>query len=144
MSQAHVELVLGLYPAPEVDYVPLYRDDSRWTGWAKDLAPFIHDDFECVNHEFGSERRYAGLDGVRAFMLGWMAPWVSYRIETEEATDLGERVLVLNNDRGRREGSTHEVRGRVAALWTIRDGTSIRLDAYPDRAEALEAVGLGG
>jgi hypothetical protein len=66
MSHANVELVLGLYPAPELDYVPLYRDDSLWTAWAKDLAPFVQADFECVNHEFGSGRRYAGLDGVRA------------------------------------------------------------------------------
>ena len=106
------------------------------------MAPFIHADFDCVMHEFGSERRYAGLDGLRAFMLDWMAPWVAYRIEIEEAIDLGERVLLLNHDRGRREGSTQEVRGRLPAVFTIRDGKIARLDTYMTRADALRAVGL--
>jgi ketosteroid isomerase-like protein len=137
-----VELVLGLYPAPDVDYVRLFSDDKLWAGQAEAMAPFIHADFECAQHEFGSERRYLGLDGLRAFLLDWMAPWMTYRVELEEAIDLGERVLLLNRDRGRREGSTQEVRGRLAAVWTIRDGKVARLDAYPDRAEALEALGM--
>jgi SnoaL-like domain len=125
-----------------VDYVPLFRDDGLWAEQAETLAPFIHADFECVNHEFGSGRRYTGLDGLRAFLLDWMAPWVTYRIELEEAIDLGERVLLLNHDWGRREGSTGEVRGRLGAVWTIRDAKIARLDAYITRAEALAAVGL--
>ena len=142
MSQENVELVLGLYPAPDADFVPLYRDDSLWAEQAEALAPFVHADFECVMYEFGSERRYAGLDGLRAFMLDWMAPWVAYRIEIEEAIDLGDQVLLLNHDRGRREGSTQEVRGRIAAVFTIRDGKIARLDTYMTRADALRAVGL--
>jgi ketosteroid isomerase-like protein len=142
MSRENVELVLGLYQAPDVDYVQLYRDDSLWTEQADALAPFVHAEFDCVMYEFGSEKRYVGLDGLRAFMLDWTAPWIAYRIETEEAIDLGERVLVLNHDHGRREGSTQEVRGRVAAVWTIRDGKITRLDAYTTHADALKAVGL--
>jgi hypothetical protein len=142
MSQENVDLVIGLYPAPEVDYVPLYRDDGLWAEWAQALAPFVHADFECVQHAFGSERRFAGLDGLRAFMLDWTAPWATYGIETEKVIDLGERVLVLNHDRGRREGSTSEVRGRVAALWTIHEGKVARLDAYTTQGDALKAVGL--
>ena len=142
MSQENVELVLGLYPAPDVDFVQSYGDDSLWAEQAEAMAPRAHADFECVMYEFGSERRYAGLDGLRAFMLDWMVPWVSYRIEIEEAIDLGERVLLLNHDRGRREGSTQEVRGLLAAVFTIRDGKLARLDAYMTHADALKAVGL--
>ena len=142
MSQQNVDLVLGLFLAPDVDYVEVLGNDSLWAGYAEALAPSVHADFECANHEFRGERRYTGLDGLRAFMLDWTAPWVTYRIETEEAIDLGERVLMLNRDRGRRVGSTQEVEGRLAALWTICDGKITRLDAYPDRADALKAVGL--
>ena len=142
MSQANVELILGLYQAPDVDYVPLYRDESLWAEQAEALAPFVHADFECVWYQFGNERRYSGVDGLRDFMLDWTAPWVTYRVETEEAIDLGERVLLLNHDHGCREGSMHEVRGRVAAVFSIRDGKITRLDAYLTRAEALDAVGL--
>ena len=38
-------------------------------------------------------------------MLDWTTPWVTYRIDVEETIDLGGRVLVLDNDCGRREGS---------------------------------------
>jgi ketosteroid isomerase-like protein len=142
MSQANVELVLGLYPGPDVDMVPRFRDERLWAEQAEALASFTHADFECVWYRLGGETRYAGLDGLRAWMMDWTAPWVEYRIETEEAIDLGERVLLLNHDRGLREGSTEEVRGRVGAVFTVRDGKIVRIDAYSTRAEALEAVGL--
>jgi ketosteroid isomerase-like protein len=142
MSQENVDLVRGLFEAPDVDYVALYRDDSRWAGQAEALAPFVHEDFECVMYALGSEKRYPGLDGLRGFMLDWMAPWTTYRIETEKAIDLGERVLLLNRDKGLREGSTQEVEGRIAAVFTLRDGKVARIDAYTTRADALEAVGL--
>ena len=142
MSQENVEIVLKVYPAPDVDNVPLYRDDSLWAEQAKALEPFVHADIECVWYQFGGEKHYAGLDGLRALVLEWMTPWVRYRIETVEAIDLGERVLVLNHDCGRREGSTAEVRRRLGAVWTVRDGKIARLDAYSTRAEALKAVGL--
>jgi ketosteroid isomerase-like protein len=142
MSQENIELVVGVYPAPDVDLVELLGDDSRWTEWAEVITPFVAPDFECVMYEFGSEKRYAGVDGLRAFMLDWTAPWFTYRIEIEKVVDLGEQVLLLNHDRGRREGSTQEVRGRVGAVFTVRDRRIARLDAYTTRADALDAAGL--
>jgi len=142
VSQENVELVLTLFLAPDVDYVEVVGNDSLWEDYVETVAPSVHPDFECANHEFGGEKRYTGLDGLRAFMLDWTAPWVTYRIDTEKAIDLGERVLLLNRDRGRRVGSMQEVEGRLAALWTIFDGKIARLDAYQDRHEALKAVGL--
>jgi|SRR6266516_3088962 len=124
---------------PEIEWAPVEENHTPSHGIE---GPFLHRDFECVWYQFGNERRYSGVDGLRDFMLDWTAPWVTYRVETEEAIDLGERVLLLNHDHGCREGSTHEVRGRVAAVFSIRDGKITRLDAYLTRAEALDAVGL--
>ena len=143
MSEENVEVVLGVYRAADVDYVALHRDDSLWAELAKELTPFVHTDLETVLVALGSEKRYAGgLDGLRAFLVDWLAPWTTYRIENHQAIDLGERVLVLSHDCGRREGSSQEVRGSQGALWTIRDGKVARLIAYGSRAEALKAVGL--
>jgi ketosteroid isomerase-like protein len=142
MSQENLELVLSLYEAPDVDYAQVVRDDSLWSGQAEALAPIFHTDFECVTYIFGGEKRYAGLDGLRAFLLDWTAPWATYRLENEKAIDLGERVLMLNRDCGLREGSTQEVEGRIAAVFTIRDGKVVRIDTYTTYAEALEALGL--
>ena len=93
MSHENVELVLAPFPAPDTDYVQLIRDESRWAGYVAAVTRLVHPDFECVMYAFGSERHYAGLPGLRAFMLDWTAPWVTYQIETEDAIDLGERVL---------------------------------------------------
>ena len=142
MSQENLKLVLSLYEAPDVDYAQVVRDDSLWSGQVEALGPFYHADFECVMYTFGGEKRYAGLDGLRAFLLDWTAPWATYRLENEKAIDLGERVLMLNRDRGLREGGTQEVEGRIAAVFTIRDGKVVRIDAYTTHAEALEAMGL--
>jgi ketosteroid isomerase-like protein len=143
MSQENVEIVLGVQPGPEVDCVALFRDEKSWKEWADATRPIIHPDAKCVFHEFGNEKSYVGLNGIRDFMLDWMAPWVAYRIEMEEeAIDLGDRVLILNHDCGRRSGSEQEVRGHVGVVWTIRHGKVARLDAYMTRDDALKAVGL--
>jgi hypothetical protein len=142
MSRENVELVLGRYPAPDVDFAQLVRDEGLWEQWAEAQAPFYDTDFRCAMYEFGSPRTYVGLDGLRAFMLDWVAPWVTYRIAIEEVMDLGQRVLLLNRDCGRREGSTEDVTGRLAVIWTVRDGKIAGCDAYQTRAEALKTVGL--
>ena len=143
MSQANVELVLGLVPAPDVDIAPFFRDDEMWARLAAAWAPVIQPDFQCTAALFGSEISYGvGIDSFRALWLDWLAPWATYRTETEETNDLGDRVLWLGLDFGRRKGSTAEVKGDVAVLWTFRDGKVARWDGYTDRAEALKAVGL--
>jgi ketosteroid isomerase-like protein len=102
-------------------------------------------EFECATWGLPEgERTYAGLDGLRDLLLDWHAPWASYRVEIEEAVDLGDQVLLLTKSFGRLEGSTAEVEASVGNIWSIRDGRIVRFDAYLDRAEALEAAGLAG
>jgi ketosteroid isomerase-like protein len=74
--------------------------------------------------------------------LEWLAPWKTYRVETEEVIDLGDRVLVLVRAFGRLEGSQGEVENTSASLWTVRDRKIARVEFYVDRTEALKAVGL--
>jgi ketosteroid isomerase-like protein len=143
MSQENVEIVRGLVFAPDVDIAPLFRDEATWAALACALASVIHADFHCTGTLLGSQTFYGvGAEGIRAFYLDWMAPWMTYRVEIEETRDLGDRVLVLANDFGRHQGNTEEVRGSNASVWTFRDGAIVRFDAYADRAEALKAVGL--
>src|SRR6476620_319389 len=105
MAQENVDFVLGMYAgAEDLDYVPLYRDDGLWAEFSERLRPFFQPGFPAVWHEFGEERCYEGIEGFRALMLAWMAPWVTYGVEQERAIDLGDRVLVLSQDRGRQKG----------------------------------------
>ena len=142
MSQENVEIVRALLPGPDVDLVPLFRDDDMWAAANPVIAPLLHPQFECANLVFGTKKTYAGLDGLRAMMLDWMAAWATYRLEVQETVDCGDRVLVLTHDFGSREGSEHEVKLIGAEVWTVRDGKIARWDVYADRADAVKTLGL--
>jgi ketosteroid isomerase-like protein len=143
MSEANVALVVGLQPDADLDVAQLFRDDDLWAALMETVAPFFHPDCETVGTLFGIRRTYIGVEGLRSGLRDWMTPWATYRQNVEEAIDLGDRVLLLMRDSGRREGSTREVKGSDAAVWTVRDGKIARIEFYVHRREALEAVGLG-
>ena len=142
MSQVNVELVLALQPGPDVDLVPLVRDDDVNAAWEEAVTPYFHADFECAHRLLGAERTYAGMDGLRESWRDWLAPWATYRTEVEEAIDCGDQVLMLVYDYGRREPGAPEVKSNNAAIWTIRDGKVARAEFYADRAWALKDVEL--
>ena len=110
MSQENLELIVSLQPARDVDIAQMFRDDAIVKVVATTLAPMLHSDFEAVVVDaLRGEMTYRGFDGLRELWLDWLSPWVAYRTELEEARDLGDRVLLLVHDFGRREGSTREV-----------------------------------
>jgi ketosteroid isomerase-like protein len=138
---AEVALTLQL-PTTE-DFAQLLRDDNSWAPLAKAMESFFHQDFETVAPGVpGTENAYIGLDGLRAAWLAWVAPWASYRTETKEAFDAGDRLLPIVEDSARREGSTQEVKIYGSAVWSFRDGKIARFEAFADRSEAREAIGL--
>ena len=142
MSQAHVDLVLALQPGPDVDLVPIVRDDAVSAAWTEGVGPYFHADFECAHRLLGGDRTCSGMAALRASWLAWLAPWATYRVEVEEAIDCGDRVLMLVHDFGRREGSSAEVKSHNAAIWTIREGKVARAEFYADRAWARKDAGL--
>jgi ketosteroid isomerase-like protein len=144
VSQENVEVVLALMPDPAADIAPLFRDDEMWAAVVDAFASLLHPNFECDASLLGIERRYGGegANSFRAFWLDWMAPWETYRTETQETIDCGDRVLQLAQEFGRRQGSPEEIRGDNAAIWTFCGDKIARFHAYSDRAEALKAVGM--
>jgi ketosteroid isomerase-like protein len=63
--------------------------------------------------------------------------------EAEEFIEApADAVVVFIHVRGRGRGSGVEVDNHIAQVWTYRDGKAIRMVAYEERAEALEAAGL--
>jgi hypothetical protein len=67
-----------------------------------------------------------------------------YRAEIEDVIDAGDDVVVLTRDYGRRPGMSAEVEIVAAAVWTVRDGNIARNCLYPNREDALRAVGFRG
>jgi ketosteroid isomerase-like protein len=83
---------------------------------------------------------YHGRDDIRAFLLGYLDSWDEFHQETEELIDSGDRVAVILRMAARGKGSGIEVEGRYAHLWTMRGGKGVRVDAYADPSNALDAL----
>jgi ketosteroid isomerase-like protein len=144
MSQQNVELVRSALPGPDADMVALFTDASASGELMQTVASVLDPDFVSVKHVPGAELETApGLHGLRAGWLDWLAPWASYRTETEEMIDLGDRVVSVLCDYARREQDGPEIALKSAAVWTVRDGRIVRAEFYTGgRSEALKAVGL--
>jgi hypothetical protein len=110
------------------------------------MAPLFDPAFVSVKHLPGAEPEAAqGLYGLRAGWLDWLAPWASYRTEIEEMIDLGDRVVTVLCDYGRRGPDAPEVALKSATVWTVSDVLIVRAEFYAGgRVEALAAVGLAG
>ena len=142
MSRENVELAKALLPEPETDIVPLFRDDTGFARVSEVLSPLITDDFESVMVWPAVTRTYAGLDGFRKNWLDWLEPWATYRSTSEELIDVGEHVVVLLRNHGRREDMETEVELIGATILTFREGKLARWGDYAERAAAFEAVRL--
>ena len=86
---------------------------------------------------------YRGPDGVMEFWRTWLDAMDDFRLEVEETIDAGDgRVLLVTRATGRGKDSGVPVEGRLAQLWELRDGRSVRAEMYPSREAALEAEGI--
>jgi SnoaL-like protein len=137
-----VEIVKALIPQPDVNMVPLFRDQETFAQLVEAASPLLTDDFESVMVFPRDIRTYTGLKGLRKNWLDWLEPWATYRTTIDELIDLGERVVVLVRDYGRRDDMEFEVELIGALIVTFRGGKMARMESWADRAEALKAVGL--
>lgn len=83
---------------------------------------------------------YRGREAIRAFLTDFLESWERFEQEIEETRERGDRVAVLIHLKARGRESSAEVDARYAHVWTIRDGSAVRVDAYYDRDEALAAL----
>jgi hypothetical protein len=82
------------------------------------------------------------LEGLRSLWLEWLAPWASYRVEVDEIFDLGDRVLLLAHDYGRRVETDVEVMSSNSALFVLEDGLIVRIDLFVSHDDGRRAAGL--
>jgi hypothetical protein len=143
MSQENVELVRALIPSPDTDVASLFRDESLFEATSEALAPVLHPDFESVAVWQGGTT-YPGVKGFREMWLDWLQPWATYHVQVDEVIDVGDRVVVLVRDRGRRHDTDAEVELISGSVWKVQAGAIRRVQFCRDREEALEVAGLGG
>jgi ketosteroid isomerase-like protein len=130
MPQADIEMLRAGYEA-------FSRGD--WDGVLAQAPP----DFELTTADrVTNPGTYRSPEAVRQFFEDLFAPFEETSAVPEEFFERGDRIAVFVRVRSRPKGSTAVVENRVGHVWTIRDGQAVRMEIFPEREMALEAMGL--
>jgi ketosteroid isomerase-like protein len=135
MSQENVEAVRRVIEAHDRgDFAMVFAAYDPGIEWHLTQGWAPASDFEPVYH---------GHEGVRTFWRTWFAAWETASFEYEEFIDAGDSVVAILSQRvcGRTSGLELEWNS-YGQVWTIRDGKVVRVEFFPTRSDALEAVGL--
>jgi ketosteroid isomerase-like protein len=136
MSRENVEVVRRVLGAMSADVAERDTLDTL----VKRLAPEV--EFE-EDPRFPEAGTYRGRDEVFRYFSEFAAQFEEFLFTVEELRESGDdTVLVLLRIRGRGKASSAQFDFRSGWLYSLRDGQVVRIRAYLDRAEALEAVGL--
>ena len=131
MSRENVELVERVLKQARDDptaFLEIVDDEARWEVSALDLP------------EGGGP--YRGKAGVSEFFRRWVGGFTGWDYEVDQLIDAGDSVVIHLRQWGRGKGSGVPVTDDFWQVWTIREGKLIRRTRFPDKAAALEAVGL--
>jgi ketosteroid isomerase-like protein len=104
---------------------------------ADDVVVSFHGEF----HAFFGE--LAGKAAVKEWMADWLQAFGSdYEFEIAELRELGDRVLVVVTHHGVGRSGGVPITQQQAWIYTVRDDVIVRNDVYPNRAAALQALGV--
>jgi ketosteroid isomerase-like protein len=131
MSQANVEVVRGIWEADrrrDVEAVQAaYAPNVEW------------EDHAGLWGDWGVAR---GPDGIRQAWRRWYEAFEDVDMEFGEVAANGDVVVVTYHLSARGRGSGVEVELAITLVWTLHAGKVVRIRAYTNRDEALEAAGL--
>jgi ketosteroid isomerase-like protein len=88
------------------------------------------------------DESYVGKRAIADFMERWDEAWTDFRFDPDELLDLGATQLVFAHARGSARASGIEWKQPFVHVFTTEKGLLVRLEAYIEVAQALEAVGL--
>jgi ketosteroid isomerase-like protein len=131
MSHQNVEVVRGIWEADR-------RRDVAAVHAA--YAPNVEwEDHAGLWGDWGVAR---GPDGIRQAWRRWYEAFEDVQIEFGEAAAAGDVVVVTYQLSARGRGSGVDVRQAITLVWTLEAGKVVKIRAYTNRHEALEAAGL--
>jgi ketosteroid isomerase-like protein len=131
MSRENVETVVEVYEA-------LNRND------VDAVVARLSDDFEFVPPAVLPDVQvYRGAEEFARFWREWTDTFPDARFEIEETIDGGDAVVVMAALRGAGKDSGAAVSTpSFGQVWTVAAGRPIRMEAVPNRAEALRTAGI--
>jgi ketosteroid isomerase-like protein len=103
--------------------------------------PDVHPDFELKTPDRAiGPKTYRGAEEARRAFEDFFEPFEEAVVEPQEFFESGDRIVAFFVQRARPRGSTAMVEIRAGHLWTMRDGKPARLEIFPEREKALEAL----
>ena len=90
----------------------------------------------------GEQTVFRGHAGVRKMIGDLYETFDEVQIEMSEFRDLGDGLVAIGTTRTRGKASGVETETPLDFVTEIRNGKTISIRAYLDRAEALDAAGL--
>ena len=85
---------------------------------------------------------YVGVEAVAAATRGLFDTWADFTLKAEELIPAGDSVLVSVRQQGVARISGVPSDERYFTVWSFRGRKVIRIETFPERAQALEAAGL--
>ena len=91
---------------------------------------------------------YRGLEAVKAHVEQGRGSWAEGSCEPEQfivapSCDLGDRIIVIAQVHVRLKHETEWREGRIADVYTFRNGKAVQFRTFGDEREALEWAGFG-
>jgi uncharacterized protein len=122
----------------------LRRGYEAWNRGDRDAAfEFLEPEFELQLPEGGMNvGSFQGREDVIKLLEEYLEVFDFFHMEPEEFFEADNRIIVFVHTPARGKGSGVEVEFRPAHVWTMRGGKAARLEIFPERTRALEAVGL--
>jgi ketosteroid isomerase-like protein len=143
VSADAVQLVRAFYDySAGRDLLEALADEQYVEAGHAAFGQFASSDFEfiLVRGEGGEQGVYPGPGGLVAGMRDWLSSFQSYVGSVEGVIDLGDRVLVLTDERGVSRAGKVPVRQQGAVIWSFREGKVARIETYMRRSVALASL----
>jgi ketosteroid isomerase-like protein len=122
MAEGNVDLIRGLYGFNWASV------DERERGLAAARAVMAPDVQARVSPEVG-DRTLLGLEGFAVFVEGLQQDFSEFRYQAEAVDEVSpEQVLVSGHIQARGRSSNMPLTAPFGHLWTLRDGSAIRVE----------------
>ena len=132
MSQENVEIVRRGNAA-------FNRGD--YAGFAENLDPDV--EFRDHAHAADAPETIKGAQALLAVLSEWRESFDDFQADIREYIEAGDHVVCVTRWTGRVKASDAAVDNLQVDIYELREGKIVRATlAYPDKATALEAVGL--
>ncbi len=129
MSQSSVEMLRATIEA------------SNRGEWEK-AAQYLHPEVQYHTYARSPEAGvYKGRVAVVEYIQKLFEDFEKVEHGVDEVIAMGDRVVLVLDQRAWPKGSSEPVEQLVAELWTIRDGLLAERHSFSSKAEALEAAG---